>query len=134
MSRLQGNRVRRSAWQRWTTATLARFTPGASPRPSAPQPIDPQEFLRSLIDRARTPSSIASDIEIIDELELLDEATAPEQMDRWVLLPADIQRVWLGYLVARMRAVKERAGESLPDLRARVSMVIKRLPEFSART
>jgi len=123
---------RRSLSQQEVRAYLEEWEPPA--RPSTPQPTDPLQLLRSLIDRARTPSSLATDVDIIDELELLDEITSPEEADRWLDLPVDVQRLWLGYLVARMRAVKERAGESLPDLRSRVGTVIKRFPEFSART
>ncbi|MBI2392245.1 MAG: hypothetical protein HYV09_21840 [Deltaproteobacteria bacterium] len=65
---------------------------------------------------------------------MLDGISSPEQAERWLVLPADIQRLWLGYLVARMRAVKDKTSASLPDLRARVGTVIKRFPTFSART
>ncbi len=123
---------RRSLSQDEVRAYLEEWQPPA--HPSTPRPVDPIELLQSFVDRARAPSALATDVDIIDELELLDEITRAEEADRWLHLPAEMQRVWLGYLVARMRAVKERAGESLPDLRSRVGAVIKRFPEFSART
>jgi hypothetical protein len=49
---------------------------------------------------------------LAEELDALDEVATPERQLQWVRFPIEVQKHWLGHLVARTRAIREhRASE-----------------------
>lgn len=84
-AREQGRRAGlRDALRAWGTTRR-------SPEPSPPrrQVSQQRQALRWLLDRVGEPPSDASDVALIEQLDLLDEISSPDNLERWTRLERD---------------------------------------------
>jgi hypothetical protein len=80
--------------------------------------------------------SINDSLALEDELDALDAVATTERQAQWVRLPIEIQKYWLGHLVARTRAIREHpASEGVMDRLKRTRAVYPPVgPRLRART
>jgi hypothetical protein len=70
------------------------------------------------------------DLQVHEEIDALDLVSLEPHVTQWSALPRDVQRLWLGLVVARTRAVKCVAALSEKQ-RARVRSIISRYPPWA---
>jgi hypothetical protein len=61
-------------------------------------------------------TELSDPVALVEELDALDEVATPERQLAWVRFPIEVQKHWLGHLVARTRAMRDHpASEGVLD-------------------
>jgi hypothetical protein len=85
------------------------------------------------LDKLMVQVGAPRDLEVdrADELDALDAVSRKPLVEDWSEFPQNVQRMWLGMMVARTRAVKDMTGLP-PAQRSRVKTIISRYPVWAA--
>jgi hypothetical protein len=108
--------------------TLAAAPVPASPRPSSSWERE-RDVLSALLEQAGPIVDLRTDASSIEELDMLDAITA--DTTPWTDLSRSVQHLWLSFLVARARRLKDWIAVNYSPAKKRMHDIIVRLPTFA---